>query len=200
MAGKPASTLQMTLFVYNRAQVEPDTLKKAYETAARIFRNAGVEVAAVVDPPPAVQEETNGIEPKFPTPFSFFVQILPQEMAERVQLPSTVLGFAPGTPHERGRNKVYVFDHVASRMAQEQSTPRGSRIVSIPADKGQILGHAIAHEIGHVLLHLEAHKKRGIMQAKWDQYALEDIATGRLNFSLEESDRIRAELIRRSRH
>ena len=199
-AGEPESRPQMTLFVYNRAQVEPETLQKANEVAARIFQNAGIEVAVVVDPPPTGGEETAGNRPPFPPPLAFFVQILPPEMANRLRFPSTILGFAPGTPEEHDRNKVYVFDHVAARMAHEQATARVSKIVSFTADKGQILGYGMAHEIGHVLLHQESHSPKGIMQANWDGYALADIATGRLNFSPEEAARIQAEAARRSRN
>lgn len=196
-AAEPAPALQMTLFVYNMAQVAPHTLQKANQVAARIFRNAGIEVMVVVDPPPFVQSETR---PTFPPPRSFFVQILSPEMANRLHLRSTVLGLAPGTPKEQGRNKVYVFDQVASRIALEQATDQVTKTVSLPADKGQILGYAIAHEIGHVLLNLAAHTKRGIMQAIWDRDALADIATGRLNFSPEQAERIRAEVARHKRN
>lgn len=199
LAAELTTAPRMKLFVYNRAQVDQDTLQKACEIAARIFRSAGIEVSVVVDPQPAVQGETVGTQPVFSPARTFFVQILSPEMANRLHLPSTVLGLAPGTPKEPGRNIVYVFDHVAARMAREQAIAQVSKavLVSFPADKGQILGYAIAHEIGHVLLNLKAHTKRGVMQANWNRDALADIATGRLHFNSKETERLQEEVARR---
>ena len=60
-----------------------------------------------------------------------------------------------------------------------------------------ILGSVIAHEIGHLLLGLDSHSIKGIMQGRWDRRQIHQAMTGRLLFSEEESQRIRREVIAR---
>ncbi|MGA7412833.1 MAG: hypothetical protein WBW33_20325, partial [Bryobacteraceae bacterium] len=61
--------------------------------------------------------------------------------------------------------------------------------------KGQILGHGVAHEIGHLLLASDAHSRVGIMK---ESYSRDDILTmgqGRLLFSAVESSKLRERLL-----
>ena len=59
----------------------------------------------------------------------------------------------------------------------------------------QILGHAIAHEMGHVLLRTSGHSSTGIMRAQWTADDLRRAARGQLLFTLEQSDLIRADVL-----
>jgi hypothetical protein len=59
----------------------------------------------------------------------------------------------------------------------------------------QILGHAIAHEIGHVLLRTSGHSSTGIMRAQWTAEDLRRAARGQLLFTPEQSELIRAEIL-----
>ncbi|HEY7617057.1 MAG TPA: hypothetical protein VH744_09660, partial [Terriglobales bacterium] len=86
------------------------------------------------------------------------------------------------------RTRVFVFDHVAQELAHGQA-----------ANRVTVLGHAVAHEIGHILLHMAEHSHEGIMQTGWGRQAMERMASGRLNFSSEESQTIRGEVARRTR-
>jgi hypothetical protein len=58
-----------------------------------------------------------------------------------------------------------------------------------------VLGHVIAHEVGHLLLR-EGHTERGLMRAEWFKRDLELAQTGLLGFTPEQSARIRATLDR----
>jgi hypothetical protein len=55
----------------------------------------------------------------------------------------------------------------------------------------QILGHVIAHEMGHLLLPTVSHAKGGIMVAHWDRAQLEQLDRGWLTFTQEEVEDIR---------
>ena len=193
LADEPEPTPQIAVYVYNWAEVEPNTLREAKEVATQIFRKAGVEATLLDGPLPS-----KGEQGKVVTPSNFFVQIVSVSMAESYGLPTQVLGIAPGNPQELNRVQVYVFDHVAARMAQAQTMARVKKIVSFNADKGQILGHGMAHEIGHVLLRQASHSPKGLMRANWDRNDMQNVATGKLLFTAGEAERVRAEVSRRN--
>jgi hypothetical protein len=61
-----------------------------------------------------------------------------------------------------------------------------------------ILGCAIAHEIGHLLLGSNSHSGMGIMQRKWEREELRQAMMGRLLFTVNQSNLIQAEARRRT--
>jgi hypothetical protein len=61
----------------------------------------------------------------------------------------------------------------------------------------EILGHIIAHEIGHLLLPGGRHSVSGIMKARWSLNEWKLVRQGALNFAPEQSRFLRAELLRR---
>jgi hypothetical protein len=50
-------------------------------------------------------------------------------------------------------------------------------------DLGLLLGHAAAHELGHLLLGTNSHSERGLMRARWENSELLQIRGGKLLFS-----------------
>lgn len=59
-----------------------------------------------------------------------------------------------------------------------------------------VLGHVIAHEVGHLLLR-QGHTARGLMREEWFKQDLELARTGRLGFTPEQGARIRAQLVQK---
>jgi hypothetical protein len=47
-------------------------------------------------------------------------------------------------------------------------------------NEGMVLGHAIAHELGHLLLGVDAHSPEGLMRAHWTSRDLALAAQGKL--------------------
>jgi len=58
-------------------------------------------------------------------------------------------------------------------------------------DLAVVLGHAIAHELGHVLLGSAEHSSMGIMRAHWGKADFDQAAMGRLGFTAQQAARIR---------
>jgi hypothetical protein len=110
-------------------------------------------------------------------------------MAGRLGLPNNVMGLAPGTGPER--RLVYVFYSSVEGLARRQSRAHVST--------AQILGHAMAHEIGHLLLNQESHSPTGIMRGDWNLKDLQDAVYGYLLFTSQQAGVIRAEVDRRIR-
>jgi len=57
-----------------------------------------------------------------------------------------------------------------------------------------ILGHGIAHELGHLLLGTNSHAPAGIMRARWQPADLASASQGHLLFSTLESQEMRNKL------
>ncbi len=59
-----------------------------------------------------------------------------------------------------------------------------------------ILGHAMAHELGHLLLGTNSHSRDGLMAARWNRDDLARAARGDLLFGPEESRRMKSQFKR----
>jgi hypothetical protein len=62
-----------------------------------------------------------------------------------------------------------------------------------------ILGCAIAHEVGHLLLGSNSHSGSGIMQRRWERKEMRHAMTGTLLFTPEQAKLIQAETQARMR-
>lgn len=72
-----------------------------------------------------------------------------------------------------------VFYDRAGQVAQDEARATGD-----------VLGAAVAHEIGHLLLANRGHAPVGLMRAAWDAADLRALAQGRLTFSASQSRRL----------
>jgi hypothetical protein len=62
----------------------------------------------------------------------------------------------------------------------------------------ELLGLAMAHEIGHLLLHSNEHSRRGIMKAVWQRPDLEDGYWDEFRFTKDQAKRLRASIALRA--
>lgn len=69
---------------------------------------------------------------------------------------------------------------------------------SVAVDARQVLGRAIAHEIGHLLLNASGHPARGLMRARWSQAELRRNVPDDWTFRKEEADAMRAAVASRA--
>ena len=76
----------------------------------------------------------------------------------------------------------------ASVYVEPLATSKALDVIS----EGDLLGYVVAHELGHLLLGLDSHSADGVMRAKWDFAALQQVAHGTLIFSANEAERMRA--------
>jgi hypothetical protein len=59
---------------------------------------------------------------------------------------------------------------------------------------GAILGHLVAHELGHLLLGAGSHSSHGIMQVPWHLKELDIIAQGLMVFRPQEAEGMRTNI------
>ena len=173
------SSFTITIHVYNYAAVPEKTLARAKYEAERIFRCAGL-MALWVD------HSVNGAGDRRDLQDSrdswnnthFVLRLLTQS---RQTLAKDAMGEALS----------FRIANVFMNRVTEQL-----KVGELSA--GQVLGHAIAHEIGHHLLGDNSHAPRGIMVPKWSNQHLRRISKGDLLFTQQEVTRIQDEVKHRS--
>jgi hypothetical protein len=70
------------------------------------------------------------------------------------------------------------------------------RLVGSDPPMGVLLGHVIAHEVGHILESASRHSVEGIMKAYWTHADFEQMAARALSFSPEDVESIRSGVAR----
>jgi len=169
----------VTIHVYNYAGVPEKTLAKAKHESGRIFRNSGLTVlwqdhalsAADRRHPHHSTDSWDGTH--------FVLRLLTQS---REGSSMNAMGEA--------LSLVEIANVFMNRVTEQAAI--GELSVS------RMLGHAIAHEIGHLLLGNNSHFPGGIMAAPWTKQDLWHMSKGGLLFTPQEVTRIQQEVRHRS--
>lgn len=172
--------LGITIRVYNYAQVPASELARAETGAASILREAGIETAWLDCALSEEELKMNPVCEHAAGPAELWLKILPQSMARRSGFPDTTMGFALLSSDGRRGSESFVFYRWVERLAEMDYAPRHA-----------ILAHAMAHEIGHLLLGTNSHFPVGIMRADWTQKDLQCISREGLQFTSEQAERMR---------
>jgi hypothetical protein len=191
--------LPLTLKVYNYVPTGEEALIQAAKNVSKIFRKLGVDIAWLDVPVPsqerkAVTTNTQRLQPTLHPQLRILV--FPRSMAERLGRSQDALGYAAPALEGQPTNVAYVFYHRVNQLAENLLRTGFSGTHS----RVQILAHAIAHEIGHLLLPFNAdslHSPTGIMRAGWDQKNLRSLSRGQLTFTPQQGELIRTEVVRR---
>ena len=89
-----------------------------------------------------------------------------------------VMGFAPGTETRRG-TVAFILTHRVDEVS-----------AGYHAEKAEVLGAAIAHELGHLLLPYKSHSQTGLMRAVWNQRDFRSGQHGDLVFTADQAAQI----------
>jgi hypothetical protein len=176
------TTPAMRILVISNSRVDDKTLSSALRKAEVIFHDAGVRVTWIRcpgDAQPVYPPECRSDDVR-----TLFLRIVRQP--PRGYLGRDAMGVALTAGQESTYATVF-HDRVLAMV------PR-----SKPGLEGMILGHVIAHELGHLLLGTTAHASFGLMAAALSSAQLERAPCGLLEFSPAEAATIRAEVLRRS--
>jgi len=189
------TTMTITIHVYNDAEVSPRILVEAKRIAAKAFRDAGVETRWLDEDPSRDQ----GYKARPFRSLDMAVRIAAHFMAQSLDQPDDALGVAPGSGPNR--HLTYVFYGRAEQLARQSKAEQMrqalvGRFFYPSPNIEQLLGHAMAHELGH-LLGLDGHSATGIMRADWNLADLRSTMYGDLAFTQPQGEIIRAEVRRR---
>ncbi len=186
--------LTINLYVYNYAQVPERTLREAENQAGEIFRKIGVNTLWVQVPFISVEKQleflsrrsqnSSGLDLRISIPSPLTVKTMEEHLGRQ----DHVFGLSMYSKDKPG-HLAYVFYHRVEEFVQARN---------LHEHKARILGLAVAHEIGHLLLPLHSHSSRGVMRATWDREDFELAARGNLDFTPKQAELIRSEVLRRS--
>ena len=168
--------LHMRIVVQDLATLSPPVITQAETVVTRIYSQIGVNIAwrntRGFEEPTAIDQPADVVD----AAFIVHVGLLSAEMKRRAR-------------PDRGTLGMTVSSTRLVRVFVDRVEVRGSRC---PGRRGDVLGHVIAHEIGHILLGPNAHSTVGIMAAMLD---LPRIALGGLWFDHGQAAIIRARLV-----
>jgi hypothetical protein len=173
---------EVRVWVIDTTPINEETLSEALNTVTRIFRNAGIRLLWFRGPVLLVQPGDSG-RCRPVDEGTLILRIVPRPAGDFVD--SDALGFAIAVPG----NATYAT--VFRERVLAALDPAG------PCTEAVLLGHAIAHELGHLLLGTSSHARAGLMAGRWHPRDLEYAASGWLQFSPAESAIMRADAIRR---
>ena len=184
----PAQAAQLRITAYGQAQLPKPVIHSAFDLLRQIFRASGIEIELVNGDPtsreavlltyPATPRKGTEREAACRARRDIALDILATTPAARK---GSMLGMAE--PFAREGLNARVFDDRILDAAMRQNR-----------DHAAVLAHAIAHEIGHVLLRTTNHGQRGLMSAVWtdDEYGW--IARSPMYFTGDQSRSMRAAL------
>jgi hypothetical protein len=168
----------LTVRIYDRAGLPPGGVARAEAIAEHLLGEVRIG-PRWLDCRPA-REETGACPPAHAE--DVFVIILPRAPAGGTNPGAVGLALLPAD-HRRGTH-IFVFQE---RLAA--ATDSGL------VDTSVILGHLLAHEIGHLLMGPGSHSIRGLMAARWSRADLGRMARGSLVFTSAEGERMRLGLV-----
>jgi hypothetical protein len=177
--GEPNWRVQV--LIYDYAQVPVERLAKAAKRAKIIFREAGVELLLVEHTSMQKCSSTPSLDD-----IDLILRILPRPRATLAS--KSALGEALPCQFSREGCTASVFYNRVQELIW---------FGEISSD--EVLGHAIAHELGHLLLGSDSHAASGLMQDKWEGRDLRRAAKGDLLFTPEQSEVLRRNVLARTK-
>jgi hypothetical protein len=172
VVGEP---LSMTIRVLDQANLSSNTIHKMEKYVENTFASVDIDVKWV--------ECASNVErcKSLRGPNEFWLRILGETPATAG---TEQVGFTqPGEPGGRGIQCVNVIYPIVQKLVQHRNI-----------EGYQILGAAVAHEIGHLYLGTndQAHSRTGVMCGFWSEREVEQASIGELSFSREQGAHIRA--------
>jgi hypothetical protein len=174
VAQEPAR-LAVRVAIHDSAIVPIDVLETARNRAGAAFERAGVDVEWG-----APGSGTNLCRSNDAAPFCIQVLLRPRD-SQSAPGSRRIMGMALAADERRAVLSLY-FDAVTD-VARRYGSPRG-----------EVLGLALAHEMGHVLLPPPSHSATGIMQPSWEGDDIRHVLAGDVTFTEAQILAIRARL------
>jgi hypothetical protein len=174
VAANTPTEAPLTIFIYDRAHVGSKTLIHAERLASQIFERAGVETQWTTQ---SVSDRAALLNAFSAATDKGCAQPLDSAILRLEILPHAPPGFSP-------QALGYALPCAKSGV---QATVYADRVETVSraslAMFYRVLGHALAHEIGHVLLRSRGHDETGLMKGVWAKSDWQRAAVSTLPFT-----------------
>ena len=169
---------RLTARLYDYANTNRSQVEAAQQHVAETYRHIGVTVQWLgTARPEAIRTGEEAWPSDVGETSMLSVALITNAMADRIELPSNVAGYAATDDARRGR-MAFVVVARTQRLAF-----RGELFHS------RVLGAVMAHEIAHLLLPRGAHARTGLMRPSWS--AMDFAFPGRQVFSPRDAAAVR---------
>jgi hypothetical protein len=169
-----AQSARIFVMVRNSAAVPESTLNEAQKQAGKILEHAGVQVEWI-----DCQLSINTSVCTGPAEADKLLLTVVTE-DNRQMFAEDVLGRSVVGGSDKGVYARVFYGHIQVKAEREGVNPAA------------LLGLAVAHEFGHLLLGPKAHSAEGIMQANWSYGDIRRGIQGQLRFTPQQASLIRA--------
>lgn len=176
---------RLTIRVYDYTGIKPKALERTRKEASRVLAAAGIDLrwercrtsekGTSQDASCAHRTGAHLIQ----------LRIHPREMSKKLTSRSIEFGYSIPLDNSFGFIAGVYLDRT-NEVAQ-----------SLGLDLHVMLGHTIAHEIGHLLLGTNSHANEGVMRPTWGDREVRLANTGQLGFTEAQALRMQAQVARR---
>lgn len=180
----PLNDRQIEIRIRDYAQANRSVRQYAEHVAGEILQKAGVDTRWIECP---VGSPSTGACASRVSTLVLVVNLLPRSMSDRLHRPGGVLGVAIEASDSK-------FGYIASVFYDEVK----ERATEHELNFGELLGDAVAHELGHLLLGTNSHSNSGLMSAFWSGNKLRIASQGWLTFTDAEARRINVAMAART--
>lgn len=159
-AAQTPARFTVQVLLLDDAGVPVDALEQAKHAATRVFALSNIDLQWI------------GHGPYQPCSLTVRIVAKPTGARSRSRF---VVGLAPETREARGILAFAFYDRIQLYSAE------------LGLDASQMLGHVMAHELGHLLLPHGAHSRTGVMRGAWDGAQANQATLGLLTFAPSEA-------------
>ena len=170
--------MQVRIAIHNDARVPETVLTQATQEATRIFRAAGVDSQWIVCQSPNGGDSDSSICSSRVDLSHISLRVVPWS----AKLGDSIFGAAFLSEKGGGAYCDVFYPSVEKFRSDSDASP------------SRLLGHVMAHEIGHLLLGTHSHSAFGIMQPHWQEEELRRIGMGTLLFTPVQARKMQARL------
>jgi hypothetical protein len=162
-AAQTLERFSLQVLLKNDAGVPAGVLEQAKRDAIRVFDRSNSNLEWIEDGP-----YQSG---------SLTLRIIAKAIGTKSRNRS-VVGIAPGTREARGIIAYAFYERIQTYSAE------------LALEISQMLGHVMAHELGHLLLPYDAHSFTGVMRGAWDLAQARQATAGLLTSTPEQAELI----------
>lgn len=170
--------LRLRVSVFNYAGLSTSTIQQAEDVTTRIFLDAGIRVLWLNCSQDSEHEYSFDRCGEVSFPAHLQLRILRSAHG----FGPSIVGVSFMSADGMGCSADLFYEPLQVLQRQNHVVP------------SVILGHAMAHELGHLLLGTNSHSPTGIMRAHWTSEDLANATGGHFLFTLEQSGKLRMSL------